>query len=159
MASPRYECERSPKSDSFTLDGVEYARRCTLCGTWDAKSRWASRDEAESATDFSCEACTEYPGNYEIGVLEEPYSGAPLLEALGGADLILGWVPSAPEATNGELLTRLKDAGFDVWIYPCGQNAFTVVVWREGEQIFAEMDDWPAGAFVKAYEALVGSAD
>ena len=130
-----------------------------MCGTWDAKRRWANHDEAVRATDFVCEACAEYPGNYEVGVLQEPYSGARLLEVLGGANLVLGWVPSAPEATNGELLKRLEDAGLDVRMYPCGQNAFTVVVCREGAQIFAEMGNWPAEAFVEAFDVLAGSAD
>ena len=138
---------------------MEYARRCTLCGTWDAKTRWATRD-AVTFEGFVCELLRrKVPPSCEVGVVEEPYSGARLLEVLGGANLILGWVPSAPEATNGELLKRLEDAGFDVRLYPCGENAFTVVVCREGGQIFAEMDDWPAGAFVAAFDALVGSAD
>src|SRR5947199_37416 len=61
-----------------TLGVVEYARRCMMCGTWDAKRRWTNRDEAVLATDFVCEPCAEHPGNYEVGVLDAPYSGARL---------------------------------------------------------------------------------
>ena len=136
---------------------MEYARRCTMCGTWDAKRRWATRDEAMPEY-FECEYCGEDPPSYEVGVLEEPYTGARLLEALGGADLMLGW-SSAGWTTNGELLKRLGDAGFDVRVYHCGEKAFTVVVFSEGRQIFASMEDSLDLAFVEAYDALVGSTD